>query len=40
MRRDAWRAPDTPDGALITGSDFPIDGGVTALYFYGELAAK
>jgi NAD(P)-dependent dehydrogenase (short-subunit alcohol dehydrogenase family) len=27
-----------PDGAFITGSDFLIDGGVTASYFYGELA--
>jgi NAD(P)-dependent dehydrogenase (short-subunit alcohol dehydrogenase family) len=26
------------DGAFITGSDFLIDGGVTASYFYGELA--
>ena len=25
-------------GAFITGSDFLIDGGVTASYFYGELA--
>jgi NAD(P)-dependent dehydrogenase (short-subunit alcohol dehydrogenase family) len=28
----------SPDGAFITGSDFLIDGGVTASYFYGELA--
>jgi NAD(P)-dependent dehydrogenase (short-subunit alcohol dehydrogenase family) len=27
-----------PDGAFITGSDFLIDGGVTASYFYGQLA--
>jgi NAD(P)-dependent dehydrogenase (short-subunit alcohol dehydrogenase family) len=27
-----------PDGAFITGSDFLIDGGVTAAYFYGDLA--
>ena len=27
-----------PDGAFITGSDFLIDGGVTASHFYGELA--
>jgi NAD(P)-dependent dehydrogenase (short-subunit alcohol dehydrogenase family) len=27
-----------PDGAFITGSDFLTDGGVTASYFYGELA--
>lgn len=27
-----------PDGAWITGSDFLIDGGVTASYFYGDLA--
>ena len=26
------------DGAFITGSDFLMDGGVTATYFYGELA--
>jgi len=25
------------DGAFITGSDFLIDGGVTATYFYGDL---
>jgi NAD(P)-dependent dehydrogenase (short-subunit alcohol dehydrogenase family) len=29
-----------PDGAFITGSDFLIDGGVTASYFYGELQPK
>jgi len=29
-----------PDGTFITGSDFLIDGGVTASYFYGELASK
>lgn len=29
-----------PDGAFITGSDFLLDGGVTASYFYGELAPK
>lgn len=27
-----------PDGAFITGSDFLMDGGVTASYFYGPLA--
>ena len=27
-----------PAGAFITGSDFLMDGGVTASYFYGELA--
>ena len=27
-----------PDGSFITGSDFLMDGGVTASYFYGELA--
>jgi NAD(P)-dependent dehydrogenase (short-subunit alcohol dehydrogenase family) len=27
-----------PDGAFITGSDFLMDGGVTASYWYGELA--
>jgi NAD(P)-dependent dehydrogenase (short-subunit alcohol dehydrogenase family) len=29
-----------PDGAFITGSDFLIDGGVTASYFFGELAPQ
>ena len=28
------------DGAFITGSDFLMDGGVTASYFYGELAPQ
>jgi NAD(P)-dependent dehydrogenase (short-subunit alcohol dehydrogenase family) len=28
------------DGAWITGSDFLIDGGVTASYFYGGLAPR
>jgi NAD(P)-dependent dehydrogenase (short-subunit alcohol dehydrogenase family) len=28
----------SPDGGFITGSDFLIDGGVTASWFYGELA--
>lgn len=27
-----------PDGAFVTGSDFLMDGGVTAAYWYGELA--
>ena len=27
-------------GAFITGSDFLMDGGVTAAYWYGELAPK
>jgi NAD(P)-dependent dehydrogenase (short-subunit alcohol dehydrogenase family) len=27
-----------PAGAYVTGSDFLIDGGVTASYFYGDLA--
>ncbi|MEY2507460.1 MAG: hypothetical protein QOH01_1789 [Verrucomicrobiota bacterium] len=27
-----------PDGGFITGSDFLIDGGVTAAYWFGELA--
>ena len=26
------------DGAFITASDFLVDGGVTAAYWYGELA--
>ena len=29
-----------PDGAFITGSDFLMDGGVTAAYWYGELSVK
>jgi NAD(P)-dependent dehydrogenase (short-subunit alcohol dehydrogenase family) len=28
------------DGAFITGSDILMDGGVTAAYWYGELAPK
>jgi NAD(P)-dependent dehydrogenase (short-subunit alcohol dehydrogenase family) len=28
------------DGAFITGSDFLMDGGVTAAYWYGDLATK
>jgi NAD(P)-dependent dehydrogenase (short-subunit alcohol dehydrogenase family) len=28
----------SPDGAFITGSDFLMDGGVTASYFFGDLA--
>ncbi len=30
----------SPQGAFITGSDFLIDGGATASYFYGELRPK
>jgi NAD(P)-dependent dehydrogenase (short-subunit alcohol dehydrogenase family) len=30
--------PMSPAGNFITGSDFLMDGGVTASYFYGELA--
>jgi NAD(P)-dependent dehydrogenase (short-subunit alcohol dehydrogenase family) len=29
-----------PQGAFITGSDFLMDGGVTASFFYGELAPE
>jgi NAD(P)-dependent dehydrogenase (short-subunit alcohol dehydrogenase family) len=29
-----------PDGGFITGSDFLMDGGVTAAYWFGELAPK
>jgi NAD(P)-dependent dehydrogenase (short-subunit alcohol dehydrogenase family) len=29
-----------PDGAFITGSDELMDGGVTASYFFGELAPQ
>ncbi|GAP54276.1 uncharacterized oxidoreductase YxbG [Arthrobacter sp. Hiyo6] len=28
------------DGAFITGSDFLMDGGITASYFYGDLAPQ
>jgi len=28
------------DGAFITGSDFLMNGGVTAAYWFGELAPK
>ena len=27
-----------PDGGFITGSDILMDGGVTASYWYGDLA--
>jgi hypothetical protein len=27
-----------PDGGFITGSDILMDGGVTATYWYGDLA--
>ena len=29
-----------PEGAFITGGDFLMDGGVTAAYWYGDLAPK
>ena len=29
-----------PDGTFITGSDFLADGGVTASWFYGDLAPQ
>jgi NAD(P)-dependent dehydrogenase (short-subunit alcohol dehydrogenase family) len=29
-----------PDGGFITGSDFLMDGGATAAYWYGELAPQ
>ena len=29
-----------PDGTFITGSDFLMDGGVTAAYWFGDLAPK
>nr|WP_320132169.1 SDR family oxidoreductase [uncultured Holophaga sp.] len=29
-----------PDGTFITGSDFLMDGGVTAAYWFGELGPK
>jgi hypothetical protein len=28
------------DGTFITGSDFLMDGGVTASYWFGDLAPK
>jgi hypothetical protein len=28
------------DGGFISGSDFLMDGGVTASYFYGDLAPE
>ena len=28
-----------PDGAFITGSDFLMDGGVTAAWRFGDLAS-
>ena len=28
------------DGGFITGSDFLMDGGVTASYWYGDLAPE
>ena len=38
-RRTRWARggpADGPDGGFITGSDFLMDGGVTASYWYGE----
>jgi NAD(P)-dependent dehydrogenase (short-subunit alcohol dehydrogenase family) len=29
-----------PNATFITGSDFLMDGGLTASYWYGELAPK
>ena len=29
-----------PDGPFITSSDFLMDGGVTAAYWFGQLAPK
>jgi len=29
-----------PEGAFISGSDFLVDGGVTAAYWYGDLAPR
>jgi hypothetical protein len=34
------RASRGPDGGFITGSDILMDGGVTAVYWYGELAPQ
>jgi hypothetical protein len=33
-----WPRCMDPDGSFITGSDFLIDGGVTASFFFGALA--
>lgn len=30
----------SPDGGFFTGSDFLMDGGVTAAYWYDELAPQ
>ena len=38
--RTRRRTAHGPDGAFITGSGILIDGGVTASYFYGELAPQ
>jgi NAD(P)-dependent dehydrogenase (short-subunit alcohol dehydrogenase family) len=32
--------PMGPDGGFITGSDFLMDGGVTAAYWFGNLAPR
>jgi len=32
--------PLRPDGGFITGSDILMDGGVTAAYWYGQLAPR
>jgi hypothetical protein len=38
--RDRRRLLMGPDGAFITGSDVLMDGGVTASYFFGDLAPQ
>ncbi|URZ05537.1 Rossmann-fold NAD(P)-binding domain-containing protein [Clostridium felsineum] len=37
---EAVEIANSSKGALITGSDFLIDGGATAAYFYGHLKAE
>ena len=39
-RSRSWALLMGPDGGFITGSDFLMDGGVTAAYRFGELAPK
>jgi hypothetical protein len=32
--------PIRPDGSLITRGDYLMDGGITAAYWFGEIAPK
>jgi len=36
----AWIKSAGTDGAFITGGDFLMDGGVTAAYWFGDLAPE